>query len=132
MFDLTGRVAIVTGSTRGLGRAIAEGFARAGATVVISSRDQDACDAVAREISETTGGPATGLACHVGDWDAVPSFVDDVVAAHDRIDILVNNAGINPEPQSVGTVPLDLWRKIFNVNLEGALRISAQDRSPPR
>ncbi|WP_396903926.1 SDR family NAD(P)-dependent oxidoreductase [Mycolicibacterium phlei] len=124
LFDLTGRVAIVTGSTRGLGRAIAEGLARVGASVVVTSRDQNACDAVAAEIREATGASATGLACQVGDWDAVPSFVDRVVATHGRIDVLVNNAGINPEMQSVSTVGLELWRTIFNVNLEGALRMS--------
>lgn len=124
LFDLTGRVAIVTGSTRGLGRAIAEGYCRAGASVVISSRNQDRCDEVAREIGDATGGSAIGLACHVGDWDAVPAFIDKVLNAYGRIDVLVNNAGINPAQQTVGTVQLDLWRKIFNVNLEGALRMS--------
>jgi NAD(P)-dependent dehydrogenase (short-subunit alcohol dehydrogenase family) len=124
LFDLTGQVAIVTGSTRGLGRAIAEGFARAGASVVITSRKQDRCDAVPAEIGETTGNSVLPLACHVGDWEAVPAFVDEVANAYGRIDVLVNNAGINPTLQSVSTVELDLWRKIFSVNVEGALRMS--------
>lgn len=124
LFDLTGQVAIVTGSTRGLGRAIAEGFSRAGASVVITSRKQDRCDAVAAEISETADRDVVGLACHVGDWDAVPAFVEQVVSVCGRVDVLVNNAGINPTLQSVSTVELDLWRKIFSVNVEGALRMS--------
>ncbi|MGV0791714.1 SDR family NAD(P)-dependent oxidoreductase [Mycolicibacterium sp. XJ1819] len=124
LFDLTGRVAVVTGSTRRLGRAIAEGLSRMGASVVVTSRNQGQCDQAAQEISGATGGAVRGLACHVGDWDAVPAFVDEVVDTFGRIDVLVNNAGINPEPRSVGTVSLDLWRDIFNVNLEGALRMS--------
>ncbi len=124
LFDLTGQVAIVTGSTRGLGRAVAEGFSRAGALVVVTSRKQDRCDAVATEIAETTGGNVTGLACHVGDWDAIPAFVETVVKTYGRIDVLVNNAGINPTLQTVTSVEQDLWRKIFAVNVEGALRMS--------
>jgi len=123
LFDLTGQVAVVTGSTRGLGRAIAQGLSRAGASVVITSRKQDRCNSVAAEIEEATGGTVIGVACHAGDWDAVPAFIEQVVAAYGRIDVLVNNAGINPTFQSVSTVELDLWRKIFSVNLEGALRM---------
>jgi len=124
LFDLTGQAAIVTGSTRGLGRAIAEGFCRAGASVVVTSRKQDRCDAVAAELKEATGGSVIGVACHVGEWDTIPAFVEQVVHAYGHIDVLVNNAGINPTLQSVSTVELDLWRKIFSVNLEGALRVS--------
>lgn len=124
LFDLTGRVAVVTGSTRGLGRTIVEAYARAGASVVVSSRKQDACDAVADEIRSTTGAAVLSLACHVGDWESIPGFVDRVVAEFGRIDVLVNNAGINPGIQIVDDVPLELWRKVFNVNLEGPLRMS--------
>ncbi|MDG5483690.1 SDR family NAD(P)-dependent oxidoreductase [Mycolicibacterium gadium] len=124
LFDLAGQVAIVTGSTRGLGRAIAEGFSRAGASVVVTSRKQDGCDAVAAEISKATGRDVIGLACHVGDWEAIPGVVEQIVKACGHIDILVNNAGINPTLQSVSTVELDLWRKIFSVNVEGTLRMS--------
>jgi NAD(P)-dependent dehydrogenase (short-subunit alcohol dehydrogenase family) len=124
MFDLSGKVAVITGSTRGLGRAIAQGFACAGATVVISSRKADLCGDVAAAIQTATGSRAVGMACHVGDWEAVPEFVEQVVDTLGRIDVLVNNAGINPALQNVGTVDLKLWRKIFNVNVEGALRMS--------
>ena len=92
LFDLTGRVAIVTGATKGLGRAMAEGLAEAGASVVVSSRKQDLCDSVAAEIAAATGRDVRGMACHVGDWDAIPAFVQRVHEAFGRIDILVNNA----------------------------------------
>ena len=123
-FDLTGRVAVVTGSTKGIGRAVALGLAEAGASVVVSSRKQDLCDQVAEEIASMTRVQTFGLACHVGDWDAIPAFVDAVVERFGRIDVLVNNAGISPSRAGVSDMTLDLWRKIFAVNLEGPLRMS--------
>jgi NAD(P)-dependent dehydrogenase (short-subunit alcohol dehydrogenase family) len=124
LFDLTGKVAIVTGSTKGIGRAMAEGLAHAGATVVVSSRKQDLCTEVAEQIGVTTGSKTVGIACHVGDWEKIPSFVEAVMKQLGRIDILVNNAGINPARTTIEGMPLDLWRKVFNVNLEGPLRTS--------
>lgn len=124
LFDLTGKVAVVTGSTKGIGRAMAEGLAGAGAAVVVSSRKQDLCDQEATAIAAATGAETLGLACHVGDWDAVPAFVDAVVARFGRIDVLVNNAGISPTRQTPSDMTLDIWRKIFSVNLEGPLRMS--------
>jgi len=124
VFDLTGKVAIVTGSTKGIGRAMVQGLAEAGASVVVSSRKQDLCDAVAAEVEAATGSEAYGRACHVADWDAVPGFVADVLERFGRIDVLVNNAGISPSRAGVSDMPLDLWRKIFAVNLEGPLRMS--------
>lgn len=126
LFDLTGKVAIVTGSTKGIGRAMAQGLAEAGANVVISSRKQELCDEVAAEVAATTGRETFGLACHVGDWEAIPSFVDAVVNRFGKIDVLVNNAGINPAPTTVSEMSLEYWRKLFNVNLEGPLRMSQQ------
>jgi NAD(P)-dependent dehydrogenase (short-subunit alcohol dehydrogenase family) len=121
-FDLTGRVAIVTGSTKGIGRAMAEGLARAGASVVVSSRKRDACEKVAAEIEEATGSQTLGLACHVGDWDAVGTFVEEVNGHFGRIDVLVNNAGINPARIGPADMTLDYWQKVFSVNVEGPLR----------
>ena len=126
IFDLTGKVAIVTGSTKGIGRAMVEGLAAAGASVVVSSRKQDLCDAVAKEIEVATGAEVLPLACHVGDWDAIPAFVEQVVSHFGRIDVLVNNAGINPAPVTVSEMTLEYWRKVFSVNLEGPLRMSQQ------
>jgi len=122
--DLTGKVAIVTGATKGLGRTMVEGLSAAGANVVVSSRKQELCDRVADEVHLATGGEALGLACHVGDWDAVPGFVERVVERFGRIDILVNNAGISPAPVVVSDMTIELWRKVFSVNLEGPLRVS--------
>ncbi len=124
LFDLTGRVAIVTGSTKGIGRAMVSGLAAAGASVVVSSRKQTLCDEVAAEVRAETGREVLGLACHVGDWEAVPAFVAAVFAHFGRIDVLVNNAGINPAPMPAAVMDLSYWRKVFNVNLEGPLRMS--------
>jgi NAD(P)-dependent dehydrogenase (short-subunit alcohol dehydrogenase family) len=124
LFDLTGKVVIVTGSTKGIGRAMAEGLAMAGASVVVSSRKQDLCAAVAEEIEHATGAAVLGLACHVGDWDAIPGFVDAVRQRFGRIDALVNNAGINPARIGPADMTLEYWRKVFSVNLEGPLRTS--------
>lgn len=123
LFDLTGRVAVVTGSTRGIGRAILNGLSQAGASVVVSSRKQDSCDQVAAEI-RAAGGKAVGIACHVGEWDRIPEFVEAVVDEYGRIDVLFNNAGINPLVEDIDHLSLELWRKVINVNVEGALRMS--------
>lgn len=122
-YDLSGRVAIVSGSTKGIGRAMALGLASAGASVVVSSRKQDLCDAVASQIATETKSNVIGAACHVADWEAVPHFIDQVMNRLGRIDILVNNAGINPVHYGPAEVPLEYWRKIFAVNLEGPLRL---------
>ena len=124
LFDLTGKVVIVTGSTKGIGRAMAEGLASAGASVVVSSRKQDLCDQVAAEITASTGAEVFARACHVGEWDAIPEFVDAVRERFGRIDALVNNAGINPARVKPEDMTLDYWRKVFAVNLEGPLRTS--------
>jgi NAD(P)-dependent dehydrogenase (short-subunit alcohol dehydrogenase family) len=124
LFDLTGKVAIVTGSTKGIGRAMASGLAHAGATVVVSSRKQELCDQVASEIEAETGRTALGLACHVGEWDAIPGFVGNVVERFGHIDVLVNNAGITPTRMTPSEITLDVWRKIFSVNVEGPLRMT--------
>jgi NAD(P)-dependent dehydrogenase (short-subunit alcohol dehydrogenase family) len=114
-FDLSGKVAIITGSTKGIGRAMASGLAGAGATVIVSSRKQELCDTVAIEIEKETGGRVFPLACHVGEWDAIPGFVERVQRELGRIDVLVNNAGITPSRLTVSTMELGVWRKIFNV-----------------
>jgi NAD(P)-dependent dehydrogenase (short-subunit alcohol dehydrogenase family) len=124
LFDLTGKVAVVTGSTKGIGRAAVEGLAAAGATVVVSSRKQELCDEAAREIEAATGSRALPIACHVGDWDAIPSFVERIHNELGRIDVVVNNAGITPSRLMPSTMELPVWRKIFNVNVEGPLRVA--------
>jgi NAD(P)-dependent dehydrogenase (short-subunit alcohol dehydrogenase family) len=125
-FDLSGKVAVVTGSTKGIGRAMATGLSHAGATVVVSSRKQDLCDEVAEKIAAESGNPTLGVACHVGNWDDIPPFVDRIRSELGRIDVLVNNAGINPTPTTVSDMSLEYWRKVFSVNLEGPLRMAQQ------
>ncbi|MDF1855246.1 glucose 1-dehydrogenase [Pseudooceanicola sp.] len=95
MFDLKGKVAIVTGSSRGIGRAIAEMYAEAGAKVVISSRKMDACQAVVDAIT-AKGGEAIAIPCHIGDTEALQNLVDSTIKHWGQIDILVPNAAINP------------------------------------
>ncbi len=123
--EVAGKVALVTGATRGLGRAIAQALAEAGATVIVSSRKAEACEQVAREITETTGVPAFPLALHVGDWEAIEPAVDQVVRDHGRIDVLVNNAGIAPLAPSAYDVGEALFDKTVDVNLKGPFRLMA-------
>ena len=124
LFDLSGKVAIVTGATKGLGRAMAAGLAAAGADVVVSSRKQDLCEQVAAEIAAVSGRRTLGLACHVGDWDAIPGFVDRVAEHFGRIDIVVNNAGISPAWMPIDQLEQGYWHKVLSVNLDGPVRMS--------
>lgn len=117
LFDLSGRVAIVTGGTRGIGRSVAEGFVAAGARVVVASRKADACaETEAHLIS--MGGEAIGVPMHMGDLDALPTLVERTVDAFGRIDIVVNNAA-NALAQPLGQFTPDAWQKSFDVNLRG-------------
>jgi NAD(P)-dependent dehydrogenase (short-subunit alcohol dehydrogenase family) len=123
--DLTGRVALVTGGSRGLGRAMVRGLAEAGADVVIASRDGEACEEYAREIEQDTGRKAIGIAAHVGKWDALEALVDDVHARMGRIDVLINNAGMSPTYDSVTSLSEQLFDKVLDVNLKGPFRLAA-------
>jgi NAD(P)-dependent dehydrogenase (short-subunit alcohol dehydrogenase family) len=117
LFDLTDRVAIVTGGTRGIGRAIAEGLARAGASVTVASRKPDAC-AETEEWLRTIGSGALGVAAHMGDLDALQSVVDRTVETFGRLDILVNNAA-NGMTLPTSKLTPEAWEKSFDVNLRG-------------
>jgi NAD(P)-dependent dehydrogenase (short-subunit alcohol dehydrogenase family) len=116
--DLNGRVAIVTGASRGIGRSIAEQYAQAGATVVLASRKQDALDAVAAEIKQA-GGEALPIAAHTGKKETLTALVEQTVAAHGRVDILVNNAATNPHYGNILDAEDSLWMKTIEVNLMG-------------
>jgi NAD(P)-dependent dehydrogenase (short-subunit alcohol dehydrogenase family) len=122
--DATGKVVVVTGGSKGLGREMALGFAEAGADLVVASRKLDACEAVAAEV-RAVGRRASARACHVGDWDQCAALVEQTVAEHGRIDVLVNNAGIAPVPPSLAGVTEDLFDKTIAVNLRGPLRLTA-------
>jgi NAD(P)-dependent dehydrogenase (short-subunit alcohol dehydrogenase family) len=119
-----GKVVVVTGASKGLGRAMALGFAEAGADVVVASRRLDACEAVADEV-RALGARALAVACHVGDWDDCAALVAASVEAFGRIDVLVNNAGIAPVPPSLLGVTSELFDKTIAVNLKGPLRLTA-------
>ena len=125
MFELDDRVALITGGSRGLGLRIATAFAQRGATVVIASRKQDACDAAAEQIAASTGATAVGIACHVGHWDQCDRLVDLVYERFGRIDVLVNNAGSSPPYPSLDAVTEELFDKVLAVNLKGHFRLCA-------
>jgi NAD(P)-dependent dehydrogenase (short-subunit alcohol dehydrogenase family) len=124
-FDLTGKVIVVTGGSRGLGYAMSRAFAEAGAQVVISSRKADGCARAAELIERETGRACLPVACHVGDWDACDALVQTVYEKCGRIDVLVNNAGMSPMYESPSTVSRELFDKVIGVNLAGPFRLCA-------
>ena len=122
-YDLTGKVALVTGASRGIGRAIAEAYAAAGARVVLASRTQDALDAVAEAI-RAEGGEALPVAAHTGDPEAVAALAARAVEAFGGIDIAVNNAATNPHFGPVLTAEASHWDKTFEVNVKGYVHVA--------
>lgn len=122
LFDLTGKVALITGSSRGIGKSIAQQFARAGAKVVISSRKIDACLTVRDEII-AAGGEAIAVACNIGRKEDLQALVDATIAEWGRIDILVANAAINPVYGPLASVSDDAWDKIMGSNLRSTWQL---------
>lgn len=118
MFDLTGKVAVVTGASRGIGEAIAEAYARQGAEVVVSSRKLDGCEAVAGKIN-AAGGKATPIACHIGDMAALEALFAEVQRRWGRLDVLVNNAAANPYYGHILDTDLGAFQKTVDVNVRG-------------
>ena len=123
-FDLSGRVAVVTGGTRGLGLAMARGFAQVGAAVVVVSRKRDACDEVVAAL-RAEGAKAAACACHVGHWDEIDDLVEWVYRDFGRVDILVNNAGMSPLYDKLSDVSEQLFDRVIAVNLKGPFRLAA-------
>jgi len=118
LFDMTGQVALITGSSRGIGKATAEAMAEQGAKVVISSRKQDACDAVAAEINDKYGeGTAIAVAANISDKAALQNLVDESVAAFGQIDVLVCNAASNPYYGPQAGISDDQFRKVLDNNI---------------
>lgn len=122
-FNLEGKVAIVTGSSKGIGESIAYGLAEHGAKVVISSRKQDAVDAVAAKFKED-GLEATGIACHVGHEDQLTNLIEQTVATYGGVDILINNAAINPVFGALVEAEGTVFDKIMSVNVKACMLLA--------
>jgi NAD(P)-dependent dehydrogenase (short-subunit alcohol dehydrogenase family) len=121
---LTGKVALVTGGSRGLGREMVLAFADAGADVVVASRKLDACQKVAGEV-EAKGRRALAVAVHVGHWDEIDGLVEQAYGAFGHVDVLVNNAGMSPLYPDLTAVSEELWDKVIGVNLKGPFRLTS-------
>ena len=122
-FNLENKVAIITGSSKGIGKAIAKGLAQNGAQVVISSRSQEACDEVVKEFTDE-GLKAVGIACHIGKEDQRKNLVAKTIEAFGRIDVLVNNAAINPVFGPIEDVDPAIFDKIMDVNVKAPWSLS--------
>ena len=124
LLDFTGKTALVTGGSRGLGREMALALARRGANLVIASRKMPACEAVAKEAS-ALGAQALPYACHVGHWDELQGLADAAWERFGKVDVLINNAGMSPLYPSLGAISEELFDKVMNVNFKGPFRLSA-------
>ncbi len=124
LLDFSGKVALITGGSRGLGREMTLALAARGADVIITSRKADACEAVAAEV-EVMGRQAMPYGAHVGHWDELGQLVDAAYERFGRIDILVNNAGMSPLYESLTDVSEELFDKVVGVNLKGPFRLMA-------
>ena len=122
---MLGRVALVTGGSRGLGREIAIGLAAAGADVAVVSRKREACATLAAELAGATGRRVSAHAAHVGDWAGLTGMLDEVESELGPVDVLVNNAGIAPLYPSLAEVSEELLDKVLAVNLKGPFRLMA-------
>jgi len=122
-FNLEGKVAIITGSSKGIGKAIAKGLAENGAQVVISSRDQEACELVVSEFKDN-GLSAMAIACHIGKEDQRKTLVDKTITSLGRVDILINNAAINPVFGPLEDAEESIFDKIMDVNVKAPWMLS--------
>jgi NAD(P)-dependent dehydrogenase (short-subunit alcohol dehydrogenase family) len=125
VFDLTGKVVVVTGGSRGLGRQIATAVARQGADVVIASRKLENCEQAARDIKNETGRQAMAYGVHVGRWDELEPFVDAVYQRFGRVDVLFSNAGMSPVYDKLTDVSEKLFDSVINLNFKGPFRLAA-------
>ncbi len=124
LFDLSGKVALVTGGSRGLGLQMVRAFAQNGADVIVTSRKLDACEAVAAEV-RALGRRAMAYAAHAAKWDEIDALIEAVYAEFGRIDILVNNAGMSPAVAS-HDVTESLFDSVLGLNFKGPFRLASQ------
>lgn len=124
LFDLSDRVALVTGASRGIGESIAKLLASAGAHVIVSSRKLDGCQRVVDEIKEA-GGSAEALACHIGEMEQIDACFNAIEASHGKLDILVNNAAANPYFGHILDTDLGAFQKTVDVNIRGYFFMSS-------
>ncbi len=124
-FDLTDKVAVVTGGSRGLGREMVLAFARCGANLVIASRKGESCEQLAKQVQAETGRDALPVACHVGRWADCDRLVEEAYDRFSRVDVLVNNAGMSPLYPSLPEHSEELYDKVLAVNLKGPFRLSS-------
>ena len=124
LFDLSGQVALVTGGSRGLGRQMVLGFAAHGASVVVASRKQEACEQTAAEARARHHVDAWAISANVSSWDQCDQLVENVYQQAGRVDVLVNNAGLSPLYPSLTEISEALYDKVFAVNLKGPFRLS--------
>ncbi|MFC9761930.1 SDR family NAD(P)-dependent oxidoreductase [Rhodococcus jostii] len=124
LFSLEGKVALVTGGSRGMGREMSVAFARAGADVVVASRNLEKCEEVAAEIRSTTGRDALAYSCHMGRWDEIEGLVEATYARFGKVDVLVNNAGMSPVYDKVTDVTEKMYDSVLNLNLKGPFRLT--------
>ena len=124
LFDMSGKVALVTGGSRGLGYEMVKGFAAQGADVVIASRKLDSCVSVAEEI-RATGRRALAVGCNVGRWSELDALVESCYREFGRIDVLVNNAGMSPVAATSLDTAEELFDKVIAVNFKAPFRLTA-------
>tara|TARA_R110001592_G_scaffold81650_6_gene242372 strand:+ start:3321 stop:4088 length:768 start_codon:yes stop_codon:yes gene_type:complete len=125
LFDLTGKIALVTGASRGIGEHTAKLLAQNGAHVIVSSRKIEGCQTVVDSIIEA-GGSAQAIACHIGDMDQIESIFNQISAQHGKLDILVNNAAANPYFGHVLDTDLNAFQKTVDVNIRGYFFMSVE------
>ena len=126
LFDLSGKVAVITGSTKGIGKAIAARMAQAGAKVTVSSRKADICDAVAAEINENyaaNGGEAMAIPCHIGHHEQLDNLIKRTTEVWGKIDICVPNAAVNPYYGPSAEMPEDAFDKILDINIKSTFKL---------